>query len=247
MSRSVIAYIRVSTGQQGKSGLGLEAQREAIARFCEAEGLTQAGEFQEVETAKGADALERRPQLAAALTRAKALGCAVVVAKLDRLSRDVAFISGLMAQRVPFIVCDLGANADPFMLHIYAALAEQERRMISNRTKAALAAAKIRGVNRKGEPLKLGGRRGPERALPPEFAAGAAAASKMRTEQANQAAHRALDAINDAKATHGAAMSLQRLAGELTAQGMATPRGGAWTATAVRRVLARAAVQEDGR
>lgn len=242
MPRTVIAYIRVSTGQQGKSGLGLEAQREAIARFCEAEGLTQAGEFQEIETAKGADALERRPQLAAALMRAKALGCAVVVAKLDRLSRDVAFISGLMAQRVPFIVCDLGANADPFMLHIYAALAEQERRMISTRTKAALAAAKVRGVNRKGQPLKLGGRRGPERALPPEFATGAAAASKLRTQQANQAAHRALDAINDAKATHGAAMSLQRLAGELTAQGVATPRGGAWTATAVRRVLARTAV-----
>ena len=88
---------------------------------------------------KGADALERRPQLAAALAAAKAGKCCVVVAKLDRLSRDVAFVAGLMAQRVPFIVAELGRDADPFMLHLYAALAEKERRMISGRTKAALA------------------------------------------------------------------------------------------------------------
>ena len=102
--------------------------------------------FVEIETAKGADAFERRPQLKSALNRASAFKCPIVVAKLDRLSRDVAFISGLMAQRVPFIVTALGRNVDPFMLHIYAAMAQQERAMISRRTKEALAAAKARGV-----------------------------------------------------------------------------------------------------
>jgi DNA invertase Pin-like site-specific DNA recombinase len=144
--KPVIAYCRVSTQRQGRSGLGLEAQQSTIARFCEGEGLDVQQTFIEVETGKGADALDRRPQLAAALLAARKASCAVVVAKLDRLSRDVAFIAGLMAQRVPFIVAELGANADPFMLHIYAALAEQERRMISTRTKSALTAAKARGV-----------------------------------------------------------------------------------------------------
>jgi len=104
-------------------------------------------EFQEIETGKGADALERRPQLAAALKRARQLKAPILVAKLDRLSRDVAFISGLMAQRIPFIVAVLGAVADPFVLHIYAALAEKERVLMSARTRAALAAAKARAVS----------------------------------------------------------------------------------------------------
>src|SRR5712675_319115 len=91
---------------------------------------------------EGADALDRRPQLAAALAAAKGAKCSIVVSKLDRLSRDVAFVSGLMAQRVPFIVAELGRDADPFMLHLYAALAEKERRLISERTKAALRAKK---------------------------------------------------------------------------------------------------------
>ena len=125
--RPIVSYIRVSTGKQGKSGLGIEAQREAIARFAAAEGLEVLAEFVEVETGKGTDALDRRPKLAEALAKARKAKAPVVVAKLCRLSRDVAFISGLMAQRVPFIVAELGADADPFMLHIYAALAEKER------------------------------------------------------------------------------------------------------------------------
>jgi DNA invertase Pin-like site-specific DNA recombinase len=144
--KPIIAYIRVSTQRQGRSGLGLEAQRESILRFCVAEGFEITAEYREVETGKGFDALDKRLQLAAALEAARKLKCPVLVAKLDRLSRDVAFIASLMVQRVPFIVAELGANADPFMLHIYAALAEQERRMISTRTKAALGAAKARGV-----------------------------------------------------------------------------------------------------
>ena len=144
--KPAIAYIRVSTQKQGKSGLGLEAQEAAIARFAAAEGFDIAGTYVEVETGKGSDALNKRPQLALALAAAKHANAPVIVAKLDRLSRDVAFIAGLMASRVPFIVCELGSNADPFMLHIYAALAEQERRMISTRTRDALKAAKARGV-----------------------------------------------------------------------------------------------------
>src|SRR5215218_8020403 len=144
--KSAVAYYRVSTQRQGRSGLGLEAQRAAVSRFAESESITLLSEFTEVETGKGADALDRRPQLAAALATARQAKCPVLVAKLDRLSRDVAFIAGLMAQRVPFIVAELGADADPFMLHLYAALAEKERRQISERTRSALASRKLQGT-----------------------------------------------------------------------------------------------------
>jgi DNA invertase Pin-like site-specific DNA recombinase len=152
--KRIVSYLRVSTREQGHSGLGIEAQREAIARFAATEGLVIVAEFVEVETAKGADALERRPQLSAALARARLIGAPVVVAKLDRLSRDVHFVSGLMAQRVPFIVADLGTDTDPFLLHLYAALAEKERALISARTKAALAQGKARVAvtGQKGHP-----------------------------------------------------------------------------------------------
>ena len=149
-----IAYLRVSTQRQHRSGLGLDAQRAAIERFAATESLKIAAEYVEAETGKGSDALDRRPQLAAALAAAKAAKCSVVVAKLDRLSRDVAFVAGLMAQRVPFIVAELGRDADPFMLHLYAALAEKERRLISERTKAALVAKKATGAAL-GNPVNL--------------------------------------------------------------------------------------------
>jgi DNA invertase Pin-like site-specific DNA recombinase len=107
-------------------------------------------DFQEHESGKGADALDRRPELSAAIKAARKLGGPVIVSKLDRLSRDVHFISGLMAHRVPFIVTELGADVDPFVLHLFAALAQKERALISQRTKEGLQAAKKRGV-------KLGG------------------------------------------------------------------------------------------
>jgi DNA invertase Pin-like site-specific DNA recombinase len=144
--KPIVAYIRVSTSQQGRSGLGMEAQRDALVRFAKETGIEIEAEFVEVETGKGSDALDRRPQLAAALAKARALKCSLAVAKLDRLSRDVHFISGLMAHRVPFVVSELGSDVDPFLLHLYAALAEKERALISGRTKSALAAAKAKGI-----------------------------------------------------------------------------------------------------
>jgi DNA invertase Pin-like site-specific DNA recombinase len=145
-SKRLIGYVRVSTAKQGHSGLGIEAQKEALERFAATEGFQILRVFVEVETGKGSDALDRRPQLAAALSEARRQRCYVGVAKLDRLSRDVHFISGLMAHRVPFVVAELGPDVDPFILHLFAALAQKERAMISARTKAALAAAKARGV-----------------------------------------------------------------------------------------------------
>jgi DNA invertase Pin-like site-specific DNA recombinase len=201
----------------------VEAQREAVARFAEAEGFEILAEFTEVETGKGADALDRRPQLAAALAEARRHKCPVVVAKLDRLSRDVAFVAGLMAQRVPFIVADLGAGADPFMLHIYAALAEQERRMISTRTRAALAAAKARGQ-------VLGN---------PNLAAAREPANAVRMALADDHAARVLPVIREIEAT--GATTLRAIADALNARGIATARGGRWGAQTVANVLKRAA------
>src|SRR3984893_15714064 len=162
-TKACIAYIRGSTKQQGRSGLGLEAQQEAIAQFCRRERFEVAKDdkgrelvFIEVESAKG-DTLAHRPKLQAALKAARRIRdddykvAPIVVAKLDRLSRDVHFVSGLMAERVPFICADLGRDTDPFLLHIYAAFAEKERRMISIRTKEGLARAKARGVKLGGE------------------------------------------------------------------------------------------------
>lgn len=143
-----VAYCRVSSREQGVSGLGLEAQRAAIERFCAQDGALDVVEwFTEVETAKRvSDTLVKRPILAVALSNAAALPGPILVSRLDRLSRDVHFISGLMVQGVEFIVCELGRQSDPFMLHIHAALAEKERALISQRTKAALDALKKRGV-----------------------------------------------------------------------------------------------------
>src|ERR1041384_2402052 len=153
MDRAV-AYYRVSTRQQQRSGLGIEAQRAAVQRFAEAANIRIIAEFAGAASGKGSDALDRRPQLAAALAAARAGKCCVLVSKLDRLSRDVAFVAGLMAQRVPFIVAELGRDADPLMLPLYAPLAEKERRGSGERTKAALAVRRAWGA-RLGNPTNL--------------------------------------------------------------------------------------------
>jgi DNA invertase Pin-like site-specific DNA recombinase len=225
MAQAAVSYLRVSTAKQGRSGLGLEAQRQAILAFAAAHGFESRAELVEVETGQGSDALERRPQLAAALAAARKLGkgTPVIVAKLDRLSRDVAFISGLMAQRVPFIVAELGADADPFMLHLYAALAEKERALIAARTKAALKAAKARGV-------RLGNRTNLDEAQRKGVEA--------RIAEADRHARNALPLIREAQAD--GARSLAQIAAALNARGLETPRGARWSAMAVKRVLDRA-------
>jgi DNA invertase Pin-like site-specific DNA recombinase len=211
----LVSYLRVSTAQQGKSGLGLEAQRAAVKKFAADNSMDVAAEFVEVETGKGADALDRRPQLAAALKAAKRLKCAVAVAKLDRLSRDVAFIAGLMAQRVPFVVAELGPNVDPFTLHIYAALAQQERRMISDRTRVGLAAAKARGVVLGNADLAKANQ-----------AAAAARAADMRPVLAQLAG-----------------LSARAAAAELNGRGVPTPTGAPWSAKTVIRLRERIGTQ----
>ncbi len=228
--RPIISYLRVSTARQGRSGLGLEAQRAAIARFAEAEGFEVIEEFIEVETGKGADVLDRRPGLADALARAKRAKCSVVVAKLDRLSRDVAFISTLMARRVPFISVELGADCDPFMLHLYAALAEKERALISARTKAALAAKKVE---------EAGWKPGNPRNLPEAGALGRAANKRA----ADTFAANTLPIIRQLQA-HGVTSS-KNLAEALNARGIRTARGGHWHASTVLNILKRAVEQPD--
>ena len=219
-----ISYLRVSTQQQGKSGLGVEAQRQAIARFAEAEGIELVAEHVEIETGKGADALDRRPKLADALAKAHRLRCPVIVAKLDRLSRDVHFISGLMAHRVPFIVAELGTDADPFMLHLFAALAEKERALISQRTKAALAAKKAQGVT-------LGNRT--------NLAEAQAMGTKTVKAQADQFAGNVLPIVEKIRAS--GITTLAGIAEALNERGVRTARGGAWYAMTVRNLLDRQA------
>jgi len=220
---SIIAYLRVSTERQGRSGLGLEAQRDAITRFAAAEGLTIIAEHVEVEPGKGADALDRRPKLAMALMQAKKAKAAVCVAKLDRLSRDVAFIAGLMAQRVPFVVAELGADVDPFVLHLFAAMAEKERALISERTRAALARKKAQGA-------LLGNRTN----LPEASAKG----RQLQREAADAFAANLLPLVREIQAAGHT--TLRAIAAELTRRNVRTARGGTWGPDTVRSLLLRA-------
>ena len=163
------------------------------------------------------------PSLAAALSAARAAKCPVIVSKLDRLSRDVAFISGLMAQRVPFIVAELGADADPFMLHLYAALAEKERRLISERTKAALAAKKASG-SRLGNPTN---------------ASDAARIGRLTQQtEADRFAMRILPIVHSIQSARP--LGMVSIAQELNERGIRTARGGRWHASSVRNLMARA-------
>ncbi len=221
--RQAVPYYRVSTARQGRSGLGIEAQRTVVTRFAEAEGITLLAEHVEIETGKGSDALDRRPKLAAALAVARSAKCPVLVAKLDRLSRDVAFVSGLMAQRVPFIVAELGANADPFMLHLYAALAEKERRLIGERTRAALSARKAQGAS-------LGNHSNPSQA--------AALGRETQISEADRFAANVLPVVRTIE--RSGATSLAAIAEALNNLGIRSARGGQWHVSTVQNLLARA-------
>jgi DNA invertase Pin-like site-specific DNA recombinase len=218
----IISYIRVSDKKQGRSGLGLEAQQEAIDRFTQFEGLKVVKEFVEVETAKGGDALERRPQLKAALAAAKKLGCYVVVSKLCRLSRNVHFISGLMEKEVPFVVVEYGFKVQPMMLHLQAVFAENERLRISTNTKAALAAKKARGCTLGSPVLHLARK----------------AAAEVVSAKADAHAAKVLPII---RRLQKAGITSQRdIAKTLNDDGIKTARGGEWHSSSVGNVLKRA-------
>lgn len=209
-------YRRVSTGEQGKSGLGLDAQGAAIERFCAAEGFEVMAEFTDV--ASGKLSLDARPGLAAALAKAARLKCPIIISKLDRLSRDVAFISGLMARGVPFVVSELGADVDPFVLHLFAALGQKERQLISQRTADAL--APMVGTGKLGNKKNLS-------AAQAKGSAGNVAASAAF-------AARVMPLVESLRA---GGLSLNAVAARLNDTKMPTMRGGLWTAKAVSRVL----------
>ena len=215
-----VTYLRVSTDRQGKSGLGLEAQRKAVADHVAGKGEI-AAEYVEIESGKKND----RPQLARALAEAKRIGAVLLIAKLDRLARNVAFIANLLEAGVEIAAADM-PEANRFLLHVMAAVAEHEAQAISDRTRAALAAAKARGV-------ALGWSM-PRRAGEQRHAARKGAERNAR--KADQHAANVLPVIRQI-AARGA--SLRQIADELNTRGIKTARGGLWYAATVRNVMAR--------
>ncbi|WP_424139652.1 recombinase family protein [Roseomonas chloroacetimidivorans] len=222
-----VAYLRVSTEGQGRSGLGLEAQREAVARHVAGAGGAIAAEFVEVESGRKKD----RPQLAAALAACRTGRAALVIAKLDRLARNVAFVSNLMESGVEFVAADMPV-VNRLTVHILAAVAEEETRMISARTRAALAAAKARGV-RLGNPRVLA--RDP---------AVSAKGNAVQVENARRRAAAVLPTIE--RARRAGAVTLAEVAEALMARGVPAPRGGQrWSPAQVRRALLAAAAPKE--
>lgn len=215
-TRKFVAYYRVSTQRQGRSGLGLEAQRQAVLSFVNGRDWNLIDEFTDIETGKN----DSRPELNKALARAKKEDAVLVLAKLDRLSRSVAFIANLMEAGVKFVVAEL-PEANELTIHIVAAVAQAERRMISERTKVALAAAKARGA-------KLGNphpHRSRDKAL------------EQLSANADDFANAILPTINE---IHGAGVtSLSGVARALNARGIPTRRGGRWHARSVSNLLSR--------
>jgi DNA invertase Pin-like site-specific DNA recombinase len=218
-----VSYLRVSTERQGRSGLGLEAQRAAVAAYVAGRG-TLDREFLEIETGRGANALERRPELRTALEACKKGGAVLLIAKLDRLARNVHFVTGLMESGCDFLAVDM-PNASKTMLQIYAVLSEHERDQISARTKAALAAAKARGIRL--------GVRGPEN-LRPNIEARQEAAEAFANTLAG-----IVEGFRARRLTHRA------MTQELNTAGIRAPRGGQWTHGQVQRLLSRLAARSE--
>jgi len=218
-----VAYYRVSTAAQGRSGLGLDAQRQAVVEACAGRGMEIIAQFTEIESGKRND----RPELNEALRRAKLTGATLVVAKLDRLSRSVAFLSALQDSGAKFIAADM-PEANELTVHILAAVAQAERKAISTRTRDALRAAKARGQ-------KLGNPNG--------------AASLRRAGKGNSAALAAVKAGAESRAQELAgeiaavrasgASSLREIAQRLNERHIEAPRGGSWGPSGVKRLLAR--------
>jgi DNA invertase Pin-like site-specific DNA recombinase len=218
-----IAYYRVSTSEQGRSGLGLDAQKQAVSAHVAGTGMALAGEYQDIESGKRDD----RPELLRAIAHTKRCKGILVIAKLDRLSRSVSFVSSLMDAGVKFVAVD-NPSANELTIHILAAVAQAERKAIGERTRAALAAARARGI-RLGNPDLRGAR---QQAL------------DVIAQQRVRFASNTLPIIRELRAA--GCTTLQRIADALNARGIDTPRRGRWTATAVRRVLGGEAVRSSG-
>jgi len=215
-----VAYYRVSTQKQGASGLGLEAQRASVNAYLKGGAWKLIGEFTEVETGKGANALDKRPELRAALAMCKKQKAMLVIAKLDRLARNVHFVSGLLETGVEFVAADM-PQANKTMIQIHAVMSEWERDAISKRTREALAAAKARGV-------KLG-------------TAGSANLRHVNTQRADAADQHAQKVRKVVQGLQARGLSQRAIADELNALGVRTANGGAWHLPTVQRVLARIA------
>ena len=214
-----VSYLRVSTARQGRSGLGLEAQRKAVADYLNGGAWDLTGEFVEVESGK----LDGRPQLEAALAMCELTGATLVVAKLDRLSRNVAFLAALQDSGARFVAADM-PEANELTIHIMAAVAQAERKATSKRTKEALAAAKARGT-------KLGGNRGNLDDLRKGPAVSAVVRSKASADRAAKV-RRQIEVLQ----TEGV-VTLRAISDRLNAAGITTPRGGQWGPSQVKRVL----------
>ncbi len=220
-SKKFVAYLRVSTARQGRSGLGLEAQRAAVAAFVQGRGgRLLEPEFLEVESGRKSD----RVELSKALARSRATGATLIVAKLDRLSRNAAFLMTLRDAGVDFVAADL-PEANALTVGIMALVAQSEAEAIAARTKAALAAAKARGV-------KLGGRRAGSPSIGDYQQRGTLAAAQRASE-------RLADVSADLKVLHAQGLSQNAIASRLNADDVRGTGGGEWTATSVRRALAR--------
>jgi DNA invertase Pin-like site-specific DNA recombinase len=223
LSTELVAYYRLSKDSRSGQNLGLDGQRKAVEIFATQYGLNIVDQFVEVESAKDADALEARPMLRKAMTAAKQRKCQIVVAKLDRLSRSVYFISGLMHHGVPFVVASLGPDVDPFMLHVYAAFAEKERLTIGQRTKEALSAAKARGV-------KLGS---------PDQKRASALGAAAKKDQALEFAGRVMPTIKGIM--ERGITSSRKIAAELDRMRIPTATGASWSGTMVNNIVKRMA------
>ena len=229
--KDAIGYLRVSTSEQGRSGLGLAAQRHDIENFGAHEGFTIHSWHQDVQTGAGKDALLLRPGLAEALKGARASRCPLIVSRLDRLSRNVHFISGLMEHKVHFIVAALGRDCDDFTLHIYASLAQQERKMISERVKVALAAAKRRG---KKFGVQLRSKTWQRRVS----ALGRAALRKAAMERA-EAYRLHIEWAFRQPGVDGRPISYRAAADKLNERSLESPMGRRWTGHQLRRMARR--------
>jgi DNA invertase Pin-like site-specific DNA recombinase len=236
--KTAIAYLRVSTREQGRSGLGLAAQRHDIETFGAKEGFLVKSCYQDIQTGAGKDALLLRPGLALALKEARAARLPLIVSRLDRLSRNVHFITGLMEHKVHFMVAALGRDCDDFTLHIYASLAEQERKMISERIKAALARSKNRGTLGLRNPIMH------SKAFRRRLQASARAALHKATMERAEAHRVHIEWALGQPGIDGKQISFHRAGEKLNDLQIPSPMGGRWSSMNVADIAVRLKLRE---